>query len=455
MLMVLIAAADPNPGGPLLIVAGVIIALAVGAVYRGLDVRLALLLAALALAGMAGDLRPVVRKFLATFSDEKFVIPICSAMGFAYVLKLTECDRHLVHLLTKPLRKAKLLLIPGIVLVGFLVNIPVISQTSTAVCLGAVVVPLMRAAGISPLTIGSTILLGASIGGELLNPGAPELNTVAENQKVDPREVLPAISRLVFYHLAIATAIFWWMSARYERRLQRASVAEQEIPADAFRVNLIRAFVPVVPLILLFVTGPPLNLLTVPLDWVAEPKAKLAYGTRLIGLAMLIGVVVAALSAPRKASQVPKAFFEGAGYAFAAVVSLIVTANCFGTAIEQIGLDRWLEKLIRAIPGLLLPIAGFVPLGFAALSGSGMASTQSLYAFFVKPAEDVGLDRLDLGAVVSIGAAAGRTMSPVAAVTLMCSSMTLISPFTLAKRVAGPLLISWSLIIALRIAGVI
>ena len=112
-------------------------------------------------------------QFLVTFSNEKFVVPICSAMGFAYVLKYTDCDRHLVLLLVKPLGYVRALLVPGVVVVGFLVNIPLISQTSTAVCLGAVVVPLMRAAGYSMTTIGACLLLAHSVGGELLNPGAP------------------------------------------------------------------------------------------------------------------------------------------------------------------------------------------------------------------------------------------------------------------------------------------
>src|SRR5215218_9474804 len=146
----------PDLGVVLLPLAGVVIAAAGYAIYRGLDVRLALLAAAFALASLAGDVAPIVREFLATFSNEKFVVPICSAMGFAYVLRHTECDRHLVQLLTRPLRSARLFLIPGVVLVGFLVNIPVISQTSTAVCIGAVVVPLMRAAGLSLPTIGAT-----------------------------------------------------------------------------------------------------------------------------------------------------------------------------------------------------------------------------------------------------------------------------------------------------------
>ena len=137
---------------------------------RGLDVRQVLSVTALLLAALGGDLRPVVREFLGTFSNEKFVVPICTALGFAYVLRLTECERHLVLLLVKPLRYFRWLLVPGVVLVGFLINIPVISQTSTAICLAPVVMPLMRSSGYSMATIGSCLLLGASLGGESSTP---------------------------------------------------------------------------------------------------------------------------------------------------------------------------------------------------------------------------------------------------------------------------------------------
>src|SRR5262245_10066235 len=122
-------------------VALAVLVAAVVLIVRGWDVRLVLLAAALTIAACAGDIARVPREFLATFSNEKFVVPICSAMGFAYVLRHTGCDRHLVMLLVKPLRRARFLMVPGVVVVGFLVNIPVISQTSTAVCIGPVVVP--------------------------------------------------------------------------------------------------------------------------------------------------------------------------------------------------------------------------------------------------------------------------------------------------------------------------
>ena len=104
---------------------------------------------------------------------------------------------------------------------------------------------------------------------------------------------------------------------------------------------------------------------------------------------------------------------------------------------------------------LMQPLAAFVPLAFAAVSGSGMASTQSLYHFFKEPALALGIDPVSIGSLVSLGAAAGRTMSPVAAVTLMCATLTGSNPFTLAKRVALPLLIGMIVIVILRMNGVL
>ena len=79
----------PDLGVLLLPAAALVVAVAAWGVARGVDVRLALLAAAFALAALAGDVAPILQVFLATFSSEKFVIPICTAMGFAYVLRHT------------------------------------------------------------------------------------------------------------------------------------------------------------------------------------------------------------------------------------------------------------------------------------------------------------------------------------------------------------------------------
>lgn len=443
------------------------IAVVIGAIafiVRGRDVRLVLLFASLLIAAIADAtagnwtaLAAVVREFLATFSNEKFVVPICSAMGFAYVLRHTGCERHLVLLLVKPLRYVRGLLVPGVILVGFLVNIPVISQTSTAVCIGPVVVPLMRAAGYSRATIGACLLLGASVGGELLNPGAPELLTVFNKTGVSTqRQVSEYLPKLVFTQLAVASFVAWLFSRWWERSATHESMAPEPISES---INPIKAAVPLVPLLLLFLAGPPFDVFHVPQNWLVNKPADVgidpSYSSRLIGLAMLVGVLIAMLVTPGKSRDGVKQFFEGAGYGFANIVSLIVTATCFGKAIESAGLAAALGRLIADAPGLMQPLAALIPLGFAAVSGSGMASTQSLYGFFYEPALVHGYDPTAVGSMVAIGSAAGRTMSPVAAVTLMCATLTQTNAFTLARRVAGPLLIGIVALIALRVCGVL
>ncbi|HYV37477.1 MAG TPA: hypothetical protein VE988_17360, partial [Gemmataceae bacterium] len=129
-----------------------------------------------------------------------------------------------------------------------------------------------------------------------------------------------------------------------------------------------------------------------------------------------------------------------AGYGFMHIISLIVTATCFGEAVRLIGLAALLGDLIKELPFLLMPLAGCLPFGFAVLCGSGMATTQSLFNFFVKPALDLGIDPFLVGAIVSLASGAGRTMSPFAAVTLMCATLTKTNALQLSARVALPLL---------------
>jgi DcuC family C4-dicarboxylate transporter len=468
-----------------------VIAAGIWAVSRRVDVRLALLLTALVLGVLAGNPAAIVRKFLETFSNERFVVPICTAMGFAYVLKLTECDRHLVQLLIQPLTRVRPLLVPGTILVGFLVNIPVVSQTSTAITLGAVAIPILLAARVPSATIGAALLLGSSIGGELLNPGAPELRTVVEESShaaLSRGLPIPGLTADLVAHilpldligLAAAVLVFWFMSRKDDAIPPPESSAE---PAPAFRVNLFKAMIPVLPLALLFLTSPPLNLIRVPPRWLLEtksravpeavlttggvapaaafpttipwgalgarlqpPEARLSpadrglFDCRLIGAAMLIGVAAAALSARHTVLKSAAAFFDGAGYGFTHIISLIVTATCFGEAVRLIGLASLLGDLIRFMPALLMPIAGVLPLAFGALCGSGMATTQSLFGFFVEPALTLEINPFWVGAMVSLSSAAGRTVSPFAAVTLMCGTLTKTDALKLSARVAPPLL---------------
>jgi DcuC family C4-dicarboxylate transporter len=449
-----------------------VIALAIVVVVRGVDVRLVLLLAALALGCLAGHPEVIVQKILTTLVNEQFVIPLGCCLGFVYVLRQTGCDEHLVRLLVRPIQRVRPLLIPGTVLIGALVNVPVISQTSTAALVGTVLVPLLRAAQISPVTLGSALLLGCSIGGEILNPGAPEVRTVsqASGAALTPHSWVAHALPLILIELTVAMIVFWLLSLRAEShpsRDRKGAVNSAHLDGhgserDSFRINPLKAAMPFVPITLLFLTAlpEPFRLFHVPEEWLVDVKnfqgtpaqLRSSFDCRLIGSAMLIGVAAAAVTDRRKIHRTALTFFEGVGFAFAQIISLIVAASCFGEGVKLIGLAELLGRTLETWPRLLVPAAIGLPMAFALVCGSGMATTQSLFGFFVEPARYLHYDLLRLGALISFASAAGRTMSPVAAVTLMCASLAEVNPIQLVRRLVIPLLAG---LLALLVAGML
>jgi DcuC family C4-dicarboxylate transporter len=420
----------------LLTIAGfAVIFLAVLAILRGSDVRLAMLIAGFALGAMAGDISVILRAFLTTLADEQYILPICSAMGFAYVLRQSGCDRQLVLLLTTPIRKLQFFLIPAAIAVAFIVNSAMISQASTAVAVGTVLIPLLRSAGFSPAVVGATLVLGASIGGELLNPGAPELQSIS--RRLNPQGTLniqPILAPLLAVQLVVATIIFWWMVGR-EPKTEFAADVQKE------KINYFQAMVPIIPLVVLLLVGPPFHVWRVPEEWLMNPGGPGKYASRLIATAMLLGCVITAVAAPSIVPTLVKSFFEGVGYAFTNIVSIIVCANCFGKGIESMKLADWIGTWTKTHPGLVWPLAGSITMLFGVISGSGMAATESLYRFFAQDGASQD-HNLAIGSVVSIAAAAGRTSSPAAAVVLLVSTLMEVKPVEILRRVAPPLVLA-------------
>lgn len=453
--------------GAVLILAG-----SIYAVVRKVDVRLALLIGALALGLLVGQPIAIVRTFLTGLTDYKFVLPIACAMGFGYVLQHTGCGEQLARLLLKPFHRAPFLLVPGAVLIGFVVNIPVVSQSSTAATVGAVLVPVLLAAGISPITTGAALLLGSSIGGELMNPAGPEYATVIrESSKVSPHvitgtECVAQALPLVLVNLAIATLLFSILSVKVERKFRAAGEHHPDSPvqnpdAAPRKINYAKAMVPLIPLVILFLTAKPFQVVQLPpepgflvaqkeLDDTVKPKIASRItdlqDTRLIGFAMLAGVLIAALVCMASAHDrgclggIAKSFFDGAGFAFTNVISLIAVAGCFAEGIKMVGIGDIIGHAAASAPPLLLPLAGTAALLFAVLCGSGIAATQGLVGIFVAPGAQQGMNLAHLGAFTSAGSAIGRTMSPVSAVALMSAKLTQQDVMDLVKAVSIPLL---------------
>src|SRR3990172_6964323 len=96
----------------MLIIATAIIIAAVVLMVRRVEVRLVLLGAGLAMALLGGQPLAIADTFTRAMVTS-MVAPICASMGFAALMSATGCDRHLVHALLAPVRRARGLVVPG------------------------------------------------------------------------------------------------------------------------------------------------------------------------------------------------------------------------------------------------------------------------------------------------------------------------------------------------------
>ena len=408
----------------MLLLALLIIAAAVVAMVRRVDVRLVLLVAGLLMALAAGQPLAVADTFTRGMVAS-MVAPICAAMGFAALMNATGCDRHLVSLLVLPLRRFRALVLPGGILIAYLVNMAVPSQTSTAAALGPILVPLLMASGYSAVVSGAALILGASFGGDLLNPGAQDVQAIAGVSGISAPELSARVIPAGIAGAIVAAIVF--------TTLNRAGDAAPETrPEDSPRVDPLRALIPLVPIVLLLLAYagfPPLAWLLVPPP--GDEWRVLANALPVVR-AMLIGALLALLVAWRELQTLTRSFFDGMGAAYASIISLTITAQCFGAGIAAVGLADALLAGARAAGALTLLAAAF-PWALATLSGSGsgpiLAFAQTFLVQF-----DASPESVRLAAAACFGGAFGRTMSPVSAVVVYTAGLVGVSPIALIRR---------------------
>ncbi len=417
----------------------IIIAIAVIFMFKRIDVRLSLGLCAAGLFLISGKLPQLFVIIVQQMTNEKTVVPICTAMGFAYVLRLTECDRHLTHLLITPLRHSKWLLIPGGIITAYIVNMAIVSQSSTAAIVGTVLLPLLLSVGIAPVIAGAVLLLGSSMGGELFNPGAVEIVKLAELTgepvatlvaKVLPINLLASVTTLIVFCILTASklGVLLRLTTSLQSPVPATPVPNSESPKP-FRLNLIKAFVPLLPMALLFIVPALVQL----------PK-EFSNNSVLIAAAMLVAVIAAFLTTPSVAPSISAVFFEGAGYAYSNIISIVIVATIFTEGIKANGLIELLTSTL-ANRAILAKFASIIlPFTLALLTGSGNASAIAVMNVLVPIADTINLSPVKIGALVSVAAQLGRTMSPVAAVVIMSSTIVQQPPHFLIKFVAIPLL---------------
>ncbi len=421
--------AIPAPGAAGIALAASALAGVGIAAALGVDVRVALFLGSIPLFLAQGDLAAMFKRMVAEMANAGTVAPICSAMAFAHVLKLTGCDQELVRLLLHPLRGMRALLVPGGILAGYLINTTIVSQAATAAVLGPILVPLLRAGGLSAVSAGAVLLLGASMGGELYNPGAVEIRKLAELLERQGAEVVARLTPLNLVACATALGVFCLLESR-RTRSHAPEPETQDPPHDEPPIRILKALTPLVPIALLLVDGvigP--NAVTRPFE--GPPK---------ILAAILIGVAAAAWSDPRSIRGLAEAFWAGAGQGYYHVISLIVAASTFAQGVQSTGVIGLVATSLAGARFGALVVAALMPWTLATIVGTGIAPAIAVMEFFVPSARDLGLNPFTLGAVASLRAHFGRPMSPAAAVVATAARISGTQVRELVTRVAPPLL---------------
>lgn len=400
---------------------GIIVILTFAAIIKRYETRMVLFLSGVLMALLSGNLPAAFTAFSKAMINDGLVPVICTVMGFAFVMKLTQCDAHLVHLLATPLTKARIILIPGSVLVTFAINTALPSAAGCAAAVGAILIPTLMSAGVHPAVAASAVLAGTW--GSAFNPGTAHNPFIAKLAGIaDPMVVIQGHTMAaVAGAVVVAAAVTAMAMVRKEDRGYEG-VALAAGKAEEFKVNFLKAMVPVVPLALLVLGSfskkiPHMHAFTVP-------------------EAMITGVFLGFLVClPNiKPHDISNKFFTGMGDAYASVIGIIIGAAVFNEGMRLIGLTGALIDFMKHSESIAKIAATFGPFIVAVLSGSGDAATLAFNGAITPHAKQFGFEIMPMGSAAFLSGALGRSMSPVAGAAIVCAGLAGVNPMEITKR---------------------
>ena len=373
---------------------------------------------------------------------------ICASMGFAFVMKFTECDRALVNLLTRPLGNIGFLLIPIVVALTYFINIAIPSAAGCSAAVGATLIPVMMAAGVKPEMAGAAVFAGTF--GGVLSPGSAHNVFVADmvkahNPSYTVQDVIgvqfsSAITALIVVLIAISiTAIVckdYTKGVNYLARRENsagadcassaASAAGSNLDAQPQKINVLHALMPLVPLVILIIGGTSkLNTISF-LKWTKMGVAE----------AMLLGAIVTIVITMTNPQKITKEFFKGMGSAYADIMGIIIAAGVFVAGLSACGAIDFVIEWLKNEQGYVKFGGTFVPFFMGVVTGSGDAAAMAFNTAVTVHADQLGFAQDKLGMAVAISGALGRSASPIAGACIVCAGLAMVSPIQIAKRTA-------------------
>ena len=398
------------------------IAIIVATIYfliKRYDARLVLLASGIIMACIAGTPMASLNAFAKNMTNGGLIEAVCSVMGFAMVMKYTECDKHLINSMAKGLSKFRPFLIPGVVLGTFAVNVALPSAAGTAAAAGAIFVPLMMSAGIHPAMAAAAVKCGTY--GSMLNPGLAHNPFVAKIAGVGVMDVIAFHYKANIASLIVAAILITLIA--YYKNEHKGYKAEGLEAEESFKVNFIYALMPILPIVILILGSTAL----IPVFNMGVPQA------------MVIGALVALLVTRKNPVELSNAFFDGMGKAYGSILGIIISAGVFVTGMTAMGLVKAFTAAMLSNPAIVKICAAVGPFILGLVIGSGDAATFAFNEAITPHATDFGLSQVQMGSMATLGGTLGRTMSPIAGATIIVAGIAGVNPMEIAKRNCLPM----------------
>lgn len=364
--------------------------------------------------------------FAKSMTTGGLIMAICSSMGFAYVMKFTKCDSHLVHLLTKPMSGLKFLLIPIATILTFFINIAIPSAAGCAAAVGATLIPVLRGAGVRPAMAGAAILAGTF--GSLMSPGSSHPAMISEMSGLTVTEINFMHAPYTMTAAAIGVVILTLLALflkDYGEEHRQAYLAEQSTTEGKTNVNVLYALAPLIPLIILIIGGTSL-----------QKMAGLEWTKMGVPQAMLIGAIYSIIVTRVSPVKITEEFFNGMGNSYANVLGIIIAASVFVAGLNATGAVNSAIEFLKHSNEYVRWGATIGPFLMGVITGSGDAAAIAFNTAVTPHAAELGYTQVNLGMGAAIAGALGRTASPIAGVAIVCAGLTMVSPVEIVKRTA-------------------
>ena len=377
--------------------------------------RMVLIAAGILMCIIGGKLMAALDAFAKSMTNAGLITSVCSCMGFAWCMKYTGCDKHLVVAIGKVLKKMGFLLIPGATLATFVVNIAIPSAAGCSAAVGVIFIPILMAAGVHPAMAAAAVKSGTY--GSMLNPGLVHNGVIA---KLAGTQITDVIGNHMMATVAgvIVAAVVLTVIAIVLKENKGYVPEGSVVDDDSFSVNPLYAIMPLIPVIILLLGSTKV----VPVLKMGVPHA------------MIIGAILSLAVTRKSPVELTKSFFNGMGDAYANIIGIIISVGVFVAGLKALGLIKALIAWMLNSTGIVKIAATFGPFLLALISGSGDAATVAFNEAVTPHAAEFGISTMNMGSIAALGGTLGRTISPIAGATIICAGIAGVDPMEVCKR---------------------